>query len=195
MEKLAGKLADHFYDKENFPDISYESFKYVMEFALEMAAGIFASAVIAAAYEMEWETALFLVIFWVLRSYAGGIHLDKFSHCFVFSFCVIAVTMAVVKYAQAPFWLSHILFMLGAAGFVLTAPESDKNRKVDGEEDAYFRVKLRNSLVLIAGLYLLFSFLRNSRYTFLIAVSVDVVYLLMILGKIKNGKYRKITAV
>lgn len=188
MEKVAGMLAEQFYDKDNFPNVSYEAFKYVMEFVLEMAAGILASAVIAVAFEMEWETAAFLLVFWVLRSYAGGIHLDKFSHCFVFSSFVIAGTMALVKYCQAPIRLSHLMFAGGVAAFLLTEPESDRNRAVDEDEDKYFRKKLRQSLLAIVAAYILCTFMGNGKYMFLIALTVDVVYVLMIMGKVKNEK-------
>lgn len=188
MEKMAGMLADRLYEKNSFPTVSYEAFKYVMEFTLEMAAGILASAIIAVGFNMRWETAIFLLIFWVLRSYAGGIHLDKFSHCFVFSAFVIAGTMALVKYSYAPLWFSHLLFVGGITAFMLTDPESDRNRKVDEEEDVYFRKKLWQSFFVIAVAYLFCAFTQNRKYTFLIAVTVCVVYVLMILGKVKNAK-------
>lgn len=188
MEKMAGMLADRFYEKSTFPTVSYEAFKYVIEFTLEMAAGILASAIIAVCFNMRWETAAFLLIFWVLRSYAGGIHLDKFSHCFLFSAFVIAGTMALVKYSYVPLWFSHLLFVGGVGAFMLTEPESDRNRTVDEEEDAYFKKKLRQSFFTIAVIYLFCAFTQNRKYTFLIAITVSVVYVLMILGKVKNAK-------
>ena len=188
MEKMADILAGRVYKKSSFPTVSYEAFKYVIEFTLEMLAGIFASAVIAIGLNMRWETAAFLLIFWVLRSYAGGIHLDRFSHCFVFSAFVIAATMALVKYVVVPLWFSHILFAGGVGAFMLTEPESDRNRKVDEEEDAYFRKKLRQSLLAITAVYLFCAFIQNRKYSFLIAITVGVVYVLMILGKVKIEK-------
>ena len=179
MEKMAAMLAERLYEEGSFPTVSYEAFKYVIEFALEMAAGILASAIIAVGFNMRWETAAFLLIFWVLRSYAGGIHLDKFSHCFIFSAFVIAGTMALVKYSYVPLWFSHLLFM---------DPESDRNREVDEAEDAYFRKKLRQSFFAIAVFYLLCAFMQSRKYTFLIAITISVVYVLMILGKVKNAK-------
>ncbi len=190
MEKMAGVLADRFYDEYKFPAVSYDAFKYVIEFVLEMAAGIFASAMIAVIFDMKWETAVFLMIFWILRSYAGGIHLDAFWQCFLFSAAVMAGTIALVKYLEMPVWGSHMMFLGGVLAFLLTEPENDKNRHVDQEEDAYFRKKLCESFLGIAAVYLFCIFTNNSRYTFLIAATVDVVYVLMILGKIKNGKIK-----
>ena len=71
---------------------------------------------------------------------------------------------------------------------MLTDPESDRNRKVDEKEDAYFRKKLRQSLFAIAVVYLFCAFMQNRKYTFLIAITISVVYVLMILGKVKNAK-------
>lgn len=188
MEKMAAMLAERLYEEGSFPAVSYEAFQYVIEFALEMAAGILASAVIAVGFDMRWETAAFLLIFWVLRSYAGGIHLDKFSHCFIFSAFVIAGTMALVKYSWVPLWFSHLLFIGGVGAFLFTDPESDRNRKVDEAEDAYFRKKLRQSFLVITVFYLISAFMQNRKYTFLIAITISVVYVLMILGKVKNAK-------
>ena len=187
---MAGVLADRFYDEYKFPAVSYDAFKYVIEFVLEMAAGIFASAMIAVIFDMKWETAVFLMIFWILRSYAGGIHLDAFWQCFLFSAAVMAGTIALVKYLEMLVWGSHMMFLGGVLAFLLTEPENDKNRHVDQEEDAYFRKKLCESFLGIAAVYLFCIFTNNSRYTFLIAATVDVVYVLMILGKIKNGKIK-----
>lgn len=188
MEKMAAMLAERLYEEGSFPAVSYEAFQYVIEFALEMAAGILASAAIAVGFNMRWETAAFLLIFWVLRSYAGGIHLDKFSHCFIFSAFVIAGTMALVKYSWVPLWFSHLLFIGGVGAFLFTDPESDRNRKVDETEDAYFRKKLQQSFLAIAVFYLICALMQNRKYTFLIAITISVVYVLMILGKVKNAK-------
>ena len=188
MEKMAAMLAERLYEEGSFPTVSYEAFKYVIEFALEMAAGILASAIIAVGFNMRWETAAFLLIFWVLRSYAGGIHLDKFSHCFIFSAFVIAGTMALVKYSYVPLWFSHLLFIGGVSAFMLTDPESDRNREVDEAEAPYFRKKMRQSFFAIAVFYLLCAFMQSRKYTFLIAITISVVYVLMILGKVKNAK-------
>lgn len=188
MKKVAGMLADHFYDDKKFPTVSYDSFEYAIEFVLEMAAGILASAVIAVTLDMKCETVVFLTIFWVLRSYAGGLHLDAFWQCFLFSAAVIAGSIAIVKYVSASMWVSHIMYAGGMTAFLFTDPENDRNRRVDAEEDVYFRKKLWQSFLVIAAAYLFCIYAGNRRYAFLIALTINVVYALMIIGKIKNGK-------
>ena len=59
---------------------------------------------------------------------------------------------------------------------------------MDEEEDAYFRKKLRQSLLAITAVYLFCAFIQNRKYSFLIAITVGVVYVLMILGKVKIEK-------
>lgn len=188
MKKVAGMLADYFYREDKFQGISYDAFQYALEFALEMGTGIFASAMIAVIFDMEGETAAFLLIFWVLRSYVGGLHLEAFWQCFLFSTAVIAGAMAVVRYFTVqPLW-PHFMYLAGALAFLQTEPENDKNRRVDTDEDLYFKGKLLQCLILITIAYIYCTFTNNVRYTFVIALAVDVVYVLMILGKWKNGK-------
>lgn len=188
MNRIASVLADWVYDKDNFPAVSYDAFKYAVEFAMEMAAGIFANFMIALYFGMVWESVIFLFVFWTLRSYAGGIHLDQFSHCFVFSSCITVATLGAVKYAYVPLGASRFMLTGGVIALLFTEPESDKNRKVDDEDETYFRRKLRQFLLIIVTIYLLFDFMDQRRYAFLIAFTTDIVYAMMILGKVKNRR-------
>ena len=74
---------------------------------------------------------------------------------------------------------------------MLTDPESDRNREVDEAEDAYFRKNCGSLFFAIAVFYLLCAFMQSRKYTFLIAITISVVYVLMILGKVKNAKIIK----
>lgn len=166
--------------------MSYESFRYAIEVFFEMLAGILASAVIAVSLDMKWETAVFLTVFWILRSYAGGIHLSKFRYCFLFSATVIIISMLLVKHFLPSFIVSHIMMFGGIVAFLNTEPENDRNRRVESDEDRYFRRRLAQALTVIIVVYMVCAFLGNARYMFILALSVDIVYVLMILGKIKN---------
>ncbi len=183
-------MAKYLYDEESLPTISYEIFRYVMTAALEIAAGILASIIIAVCLDMKIETVVFLAVFWILRSYAGGIHLDRFSHCFVFSAFVMTFTLLLVKYCHVSLWISHSMIGSGAVGFLFSEPESDKNRSVDELENKYFKRKLRQFLFVIMMIYGIYVCLEMYRYAFLIALTVDIVYLMMIMGKVKNKRVK-----
>lgn len=188
MDRLADILTKKFYDKDRLTYLSYETFRFGVQAALEMSAAILASIIIAVFLGELLETAIFLLTFGILRSYAGGIHLEKFSHCFVFSTAVMLAAILTVKYINPTIWTLHLLLVGGILAFYCTEPENDKNRDVDENENIYFKKKLWQSLAFIVGVYALCVYLGRLHYAFLLSLTVDVTYLLMILGKIKNGK-------
>lgn len=70
-------------------------------------------------------------------------------------------------------------------------PVENANRKVNEEESAYFRKKLKRFLFLDMLISATCVALKKDRYVFLITVIFLIVMLTMILGKYKNWK-RKI---
>lgn len=186
MKKFELMLARYAYKKGSMPSATFETYVYAAQVALEMLLGILANIAIALFLNMKLEVVVFFFIFCILRSYAGGLHLDKFSHCFLFSFAVTTGTMLLVKYMNVPLTVSGIMMGGGLIAFWLTKPVNDKNREVNEEEDAYFKRKLRQFLTIILIAYSATVLLSFSSYSFLIALTVDVVYILMILGKWKN---------
>ena len=188
MKKFELMLARYAYEKDSLPSASFETYEYAAQVALEMLMGIIANIAIALCLNMKMEVVVFFFIFCVLRSYAGGLHLDKFSHCFLFSFAVTTGSMLLVKYMNVSLAVSGIMMGGGLIAFWLTKPVNDKNREVNEEEDAYFKRKLRRSLSIITIAYAATALLAISRYSFLIALTVDAVYILMVLGMWKNNK-------
>jgi len=186
VKKLELMLARYAYKKDSLPSASFETYEYAAQVTLEMLVGILANIAIALCLNMKLEVVVFFFIFCVLRSYAGGLHLDKFRHCFLFSFAVTTGSMLLVKRLNVSLAVSGIMMGGGVIAFWLTKPVNDRNREVNEEEDAYFKSKLRQFLVIITLAYFTTTLLALSRYSFLIALAVDVVYILMILGKWKN---------
>lgn len=186
MKRFELMLARYAYKRDSLSSVSFETYEYAVQVTLEMLMGVLANIAIALCLNMKLEAVVFFFVFCVLRSYAGGLHLDKFSHCFLFSFAVTTGSMLLVKYMNVSLAVSGIMMGGGLIAFWLTKPVNDKNRDVNEEEDAYFKSKLRQSLSIITIAYFTTALLSFLRYSFLIALTVDVVYILMILGKWKN---------
>ena len=76
MERIAKVLADRVYQSES--QLSYETYQYGLQVALERLAAIIAICCVAITLDMKLECCLFLLIFSVLRSYVGGLHFSGF---------------------------------------------------------------------------------------------------------------------
>ena len=191
MRKLESLLANYAYQKQMIPSLTLESYEYIAQVALEMLSGVLASIALALYLNMIAETALFLLVYSIIRSYAGGLHLERFAYCFCLSFLVTAGTLLFVKKAELSGGIIMIMLIAGQLAFWFTEPGTNENRKVDEDENRYFKKKLRQYLNIFAVGCISLLIIGLKRYALLIAVTIDVAYVFMILGKRKDGKTTK----
>lgn len=191
MKKLESLLAYYAYQKQVVPSLTLESYEYIAQVALEMLSGILASVALGLYLDMMAETVLFLLIYSIIRSYAGGLHLERFASCFCMSFLVTAGTLIFVKAAEVSGWMILAMLLAGQAAFRLTEPGDNKNRRVDEEENQYFKRKLRQYLTVFAAVCMAFLAMGVKRYALLVAVTIDVAYVFMVLGKRKDEKTKE----
>ena len=84
MRKVAKLLTDYVIKKSMVDEADREVYEYGFVITLEVGLFLVASLFIALKLDMVLEGIFFFVIFSPLRSYAGGLHLEKFWICFVF---------------------------------------------------------------------------------------------------------------
>ena len=134
------------------------------------------------------EGVLFFVIFAPLRSYAGGLHLEKYHSCFVLSCLTFFGILLTSRYIRIPTYFSLIAFFLLEMSVYAFYPVENINREVDKEEDTYFRKKLKLFLIFDMFIVLVCAALKKDRYIIVIVATFLMVAVTMILGKYKNKK-------
>ena len=85
MNKVAGLLASYIIEKGVVKEEYREVYEYGFTILLEMVSFVVFSVAVSLYLHMVLEGILFFVIFILLRSYAGGLHLNNFYACFVLS--------------------------------------------------------------------------------------------------------------
>lgn len=186
MSYLSDKLAAYLFSQTEDAQVSIEVYKYSTQVTLEMLSGILASICIAVFLNMELECLIFLILFSVLRSYAGGVHLDKFRHCFLFSTMITVIVLMSVKYCYVPVRISGL--MMGASIMVLwkVPASANKNRVVTETEAVYFRKKLMQAVLAVVIFFLVMLVCKAYKYVFLAALTITVTTVLMLVGKWKE---------
>lgn len=184
MKKLSIVLANYVYQSDS--GMSLETYQYGLQVALEMLTGITASICIAVYLGMESESLLFLALFSVLRSYAGGLHFSGFGKCFLCSSALTAAVLLFVKFHTIPvFWLWTMMFVMTAA-FYIAEPADSRNKSVTGEESDYYKGRLKRAL---AGVNLLFGGMMIGglqNYAELIAATMTLTFVLLLVGRWKE---------
>lgn len=188
MNKIAKNLTSYAIYKGTIKDTDRNVYEYGFTITIELSLFVLASLLIMLHLHMFAEGILFFIIFSPLRSYAGGLHLEKYHSCLILSCLTFLGILLLVKYFCSPIYFSFIaICMLEIAVYALY-PVENVNRKVNEEENAYFRKKLKKFLfwdVLISAVCVA---LKKDSYVLLIAVTFLMVVVTMILGKYKNWK-------
>lgn len=138
MRKVAKLLTDYVIKKSMVDEADREVYEYGFVITLEVGLFLVASLFIALKLDMVLEGIFFFVIFSPLRSYAGGLHLEKFWICFVLSCLTYITTLLVVKNLCLHEFVSLIvLFALEVFVYVLY-PVENRNREINEEENKCF---------------------------------------------------------
>lgn len=98
-----------------------------------------------------FQSVEFIIVFWVLRRYAGGYHADSQTKCYGISFFALICSYWAIKYAKYNIAVCFLLQLICLFIMGMVAPVECKNRKLeDWERTRYRRRTRRNSVVLFA---------------------------------------------
>ena len=186
MKRIAEGLTDYVIQKGMVKEEDRELYEYGFMMTIEAGLFVLSSLFVSIYLHMVKEGILFFLIFAPLRSYAGGLHLDRFYSCFALSFLTFSGILLIVRHIRIPMLLSLIgLVVLEIAVYALY-PVENINREVDGEENRYFKKKLTIFLAVDLLLAIICAVLKKECHVFLISVTFFMIVITMILGKYKN---------
>ena len=98
MEKIAKKLTDYYMRTGLINEKDAAIYQFGWQVSIEILISIIASIGIALYLKMFLEMIFLGGIFIPLRTWAGGVHLDRYWKCFVCSVMVIVVGLVFSKY-------------------------------------------------------------------------------------------------
>ncbi|MBQ4060045.1 MAG: accessory gene regulator B family protein [Lachnospiraceae bacterium] len=91
MEYFAEKLVDFILKHKVIEEEDYAIYKYGLQTGMETSLCVIVSAFIAVKLDAFLEYLVFVIMFFPLRAYMGGIHMKRFCSCFLCSCIVITV--------------------------------------------------------------------------------------------------------
>lgn len=106
MRRLSEKLTEYVVKTGAVSSESYDIYQYGFQIGLEMLCCFVTCLSIAIYMHMIPEFAIFTGIFMLLRTYAGGVHLNSFGSCFICS--VTVQTMAMYFNSKYKFTLNFL---------------------------------------------------------------------------------------
>lgn len=188
MHRIAKILTDYIIHKGIVDESDRDAYEYGFIITVEVGLFVLFSLFITLYLHMFVEGMIFFIIFVPLRSYAGGLHLEKFHSCFILSCLTFSGTLLAVRYIRTPIASSLVLLLVLETIVYVLYPVENANRKVDSEEDQYFRKKLEVFLFLDFIIAVVCVVWNISSILFLEVVVLGIVVITMMVGKRKKGK-------
>lgn len=195
MKYLSEKITDYIVEAGAISEKSYAVYQYGFQIGLEMLSCFLVCFCIAIYLHMIPEFLVFTIIFMLLRTYAGGIHLNSFGACFI---CSISVQILILKISsQYIFSLigSWIFIVVSLALILILAPVENINRELDKDEKKHCK-KVTEKIACGIIIFVIFcTFGELYKIVSLVALTVLVVlvsqYIGMLKYKIEKSMYRR----
>lgn len=168
-------------------DPDAEAYRFGIETLILKAVHVMTYLLIAAALGKVRE---FLIIFGVLcifRRNTGGFHADTRLGCYFFSCIVIGMSLLLCNVPIMP-WQMHIMAVLLLLIMNSCEPVRNRNRRMDDEEAACFKRRLKRESVFFSLIYIMCIAFGGSYLACLLVIGIFTNTLLMVLGKLQSEK-------
>lgn len=187
MKRLSEKLTAYVINAGVVSEELYAVYQYGFQIGLEMLCCFAFCLGIAIYLHMILQFIVFTGIFMLLRTYAGGIHLNSFGACF---FCSVAVQTAALLVSgrfRFPIWGAWTIIIVIFILIWKLAPVDSISRELDSEEKTHCK---KVTMKIIVGI-LIFTgcctVCRMDEIVSLIALTALVVFISQCMGIVKYG--------
>lgn len=186
MEKIAELLTNYIIRKKAISEEDYEIYKYGFQIGTEMLVCMAVCCLIAVRMNMFDKCIILLLLFFSLRSFVGGLHMNSFGACFVCSCAVIFIILYAVKYCSIPPTVSLVISICEIIVLFFLPPVENINRPVDEKERNVFSHRIKR-LLLVFSFFAIFLYIVGcANYLNTITYTLAAIIVSMILGKLKN---------
>lgn len=188
MEKLSYILTCYLVKKNVVAAEKSSIYQYGFQIGMEVCLNTIISVLIAFFCHMVWETIIFFVVFMLLRSYAGGLHLRTYICCLICSCMSLFTLLMFVKYWNIDSTIALAMVFMALLVIKLLSPVQDINRPISHDEMKKFRKRLNYSIVIILILSVIFYVSQLKKMLVMISVTSLFMIVILILGKINYAK-------
>lgn len=151
MDIFLDKIMDFIIHNRKIDDNEAEIVRYGLEMAVLKITFFAAALVVSLLMNSFWQFIIFISLFSLLRSYAGGYHAQTRIRCFVQSMLLIVSAIIIINITQKSTCIIVPLSVVALAASIIIwriAPVDSKNKRLDFDEKAVMRRKTRITLMV-----------------------------------------------
>lgn len=193
MKCLSEKLTDYVIKTGVISEESYAIYQYGFQIGIEMLSCFLVCLGIGIYLRMIPEFLVFTGSFILLRTYAGGLHLNSFTRCFICSVFVQTLVLLISKQYTILLPIAWVIILGGSILIWRIAPVENINRELDIDEKVHCKRVTVKVLSGIIAFVLVCMLLGMDNMVSLISVTILIVLISQYIGieKYKIEKKRR----
>lgn len=185
--KLSNDLTNIMVETNTIEPSQKEVFVYCFEYIFEQITYISIFLLLGLLFRRFVVTILFLLMFYLLRSFGGGIHAPSEQSCTLISFAVYFVVIAIVPiiaYQHTALWL--ILFLLSIVIMVALAPIPSPNKPLSLEQKSQMKHKCLLCCIALTALFFILYAMQLQLYYGTLSICAILIASSILMGYIYN---------
>ena len=175
MKCLSEKLTDYVIKTGVISEESYAIYQYGFQIGIEMLSCFLVCLGIGIYLRMIPEFLVFTGSFILLRTYAGGLHLNSFTRCFICSVFVQTLVLLISKQYTILLPIAWVIILGGSILIWRIAPVENINRELDIDEKVHCKRVTVKVLSGIIAFVLVCTLLGMDNMVSLISVTILIV--------------------
>lgn len=183
MDKILELLITFLYGDNEFSNEEQIICRYGLRVGIEMTICFVCCLLIALFLEMPKGFFIFFGIFFSVRSYVGGIHMDSYFKCLICSCIVFTGTLLSAKHILLKGYIAIFLIYF-CSGIIYNIAEREKYTI---EEKEYYNQKLKKVIITILIVSAVLLVLRDNKSLTLIAYTCFVILLSKTVAVVKEN--------
>lgn len=185
MKHLSEKITDYIIRAGAISEESYAIYQYGFQIGLEMLSCFLGCLGIAIYLHMILQFLVFTSIFMLLRSYAGGLHLNSYLGCFICSTAVQTILLLIDSYYTVVLPIAWGIILISSILVVNNAPVENINRELDMDEKRHCKNVTTKILVGILIFSIGCTIAGLNKIVSLISLTILIVLISQYIGMIK----------
>lgn len=139
--KISEKITNRLVRNNVIEDCNREIYLFGVEQFLTTVLNIVTTVVIGIVLGEIWQSLLFVLVFMVLRSYAGGYHASTPIRCYLLTSSIIAASLSVIKFINVYIFVCVELLVISGVIILILSPVQSENKPLDNIEFVIYRKK------------------------------------------------------
>ncbi len=186
MKSHLNSIVDWLIQNENINEEDRDVYYFGLRQSVIYLMNILTFLIIAISFGMLWSVGVFLIIYMVLRQYAGGYHAETDFGCYLSSTAVIIIVAYILKQYHISLNTTMIILILSTIAIVVLGPVEDHHKPLDYMEVKVYSKRMR---LLLFGELIIITISKLLGYNLIAeaaTISIAVVGLAVVIGWIKN---------